>query len=109
MQAARDFSRTLSFFVVRSDVEAQVLDPQLRRVYSTKADNVQSSITDDFLLVQDAAGKAQIVDLKASKGGQAIAVATEGEAGGCSPLVRHGPTQGTLNIVKMAQVCQSSL
>lgn len=109
VQAVTEFSSTLSYFVARSSVEVQVLDPQsLQSVYSTKADSVQSSVADDFLLVQDAAGKAQIVDLKA-EGDQAIALAADGEAGGCSPLVRHGPTQGTLNIVKMAQVCQSSL
>jgi hypothetical protein len=41
MQAATEFSSTLSYFVVRSNVEVQVLDPQsLQSVYTTKADSV---------------------------------------------------------------------
>jgi len=105
-----DVARTLSFFVVRSSKDTSVLDPQtLQSVYSTKAESVQTSITDDFLLVQDSVGKAKIVDLKASGGDQSVEIAAAGEAGGCSPLVRHASTQGTLTTVKMAQSCQSNL
>ena len=54
-------------------------------------------------------GKAKIIDLKATDGDQSVEIAAAGEAGGCSPLVRHASTQGTLTTVKMAQSCQSNL
>lgn len=50
-----------------------------------------------------------MVDLKAAEGGQSVEITAAGEAGGCSPLVRHASTQGTLTTVKMAQSCQSNL
>jgi hypothetical protein len=109
-EAITEVVRTLSYFVVRSGVDSSVLDPQtLQSVYSTKAESVQASITDDFLLVQDSVGKAKVIDLKAAAGEQSVEIAAAGEAGGCSPLVRHASTQGTLTTVKMAQSCQSNL
>lgn len=109
-EAMTGVTRALSYFVVRSSKDTSVLDPQtLQSVYSTKAESVQSSITDDFLLVQDAVGKAKIVDLKATEGDQSVEIAAAGEAGGCSPLVRHASTQGTITTVKMAQSCQSNV
>lgn len=102
-EAMTGVAHTLSYFVVRSSKDTSVLDPQtLQSVYSTKAESVQSSITDDFLLVQDAVGKAKIIDLKATDGEQSVEIAAAGEAGGCSPLVRHASTQGTITTVKMA-------